>query len=224
MFVLYIWNYNYNLLFNKGGIMTFITDIFINLNYDFFDFYEWNKKDHIEHLKKIPIIKIDNKDFINIIYSNVTLLNDYLNKYERKCEKYNNKKLYNYLALTNGTSAIVISFNKKGNILKKSSLIFEDEENICIAAKNNPKEKIEYYIRKKETENYLTRFQKERKKYLLKNIKNISNNKLKYLYFDCFNKQENNINIIINKISSELKNDNIDVYNKSNNLFNLINK
>ena len=202
--------------------MTYINDIFINLNNDYFEFYEWNKKDYIEHLKKIPIIKINNKDFLNIINYSISIDTSFLSNYLLKCEKYNCSKKFNYLALTNGTNAMVISFNEKGQILKKSSLIFEDEENICIKAKDLKYINMSYKITKKEKITNLTRYEKERIKYILKNIKKISNNRLKYLYYDCFNKKENNIHLIINTISKELKKDNQDVYNKSNNLFNLI--
>lgn len=204
--------------------MTYISDIFINLHRDYFEFYEWNKKDYIEHIKKIPVIKIDNKMMINIINYDTKIDDKIIKKYIQKCEKYNTTNHFNYLALTNGFKAIVILFDSKGNIFKKSSLIFEDEENICLLSNNMRITVINYEIKKKEKITKYTRFEKERIQYIIKNIKKMNKSSLKYLYFDCFNKQENNIDIIINKISSELKNDNIDVYNKSNNLFNLINK
>ena len=202
--------------------MTYISDIFINLNYNYFEFYEWNKKDYIEHIKKIPIIKISNKAFSDIINYNVKIQDNFLSNYVLKAEKYNSTKKYNYLVLTNCNNAMVIYFNKEGNILKKSSLIFEDEDNICNLAKELKYVKIKYLINKKNNNKYLTRFEKERLHFILKNITKISNNRLKYLYYDCFNKQENNIKIIINRILKELNNNNHDVYLKSNNLFSLI--
>lgn len=202
--------------------MIYISDIFINLHNDYFEFYEWNKNDHIEHIKKIPILKISNKALYNIIYNTISIKTCFLNNFINKCEKYHNSNNYNYIALTNGFKAVVVSFNTKGYILKKSSLIFEDEDNICILSKKVKKTNIQYNIIKKETSNSLTRNQKENKTKILKNIKNISHNCLKYLYYDCFNKEESNIEIIIESISNELKNNNIDVMNKSNSLLNLI--
>ena len=204
--------------------MIYISDIFINLHYDFFEFYEWNKKDHIEHIKKIPIIKVNNKTLFDIINYKINLDQPFIQKYINKCEKYNSSNNFNYIAFTNGINSLVISFDKNGNIIKKSSLIFEDEENICLLSKNAKYIKLIYKIIKKYNYSNHTRFEKERIHYLIKKIKRISENQLKYLYYDCFNKQESNINIIINKISNELKNDNLDVYNKSDSLFNLINK
>ena len=202
--------------------MTYINDIFINLNYDYFEFYEWNKKDNIEHIKKIPIIKINNKTLLNIIKNKVTINSNYLTNYYQKCEKYHCINHFNYIALSNGINAVIVSFNNNGNILKKSSLLFEDEENICLLSKNMKQSKMPYNVIKMEKESNLTRNQKEAKKYILNNITKISDNKLKYLYYDCFNKEENNINLIKDNIFKELKNNNLDVISKCNSFFNLI--
>lgn len=202
--------------------MTYINDIFINLNNDYFEFYEWNRKDLITHIKKIPIIKVNNKMFNDIINHNIIIEDDVINNYLNKATLYSNNTKYNYIAFTNGINACVVSLSPKGNILKKSSLIFEDEENISICAKNLTTQKINYKTKKNRESKYLTRSEKEKKSFVLKNLKKISLNKLRYLYFDCFNKQENSKEKIINIISKELKNDNLDVYQKSFNLFSLI--
>lgn len=202
--------------------MTYINDIFINLNNDYFEFFEWNKKDAIIHVKKIPIIKINNKMFNDILNHNITLDKEFINKYFNKALLYSNNNKYNYLVFTNGINACAVNINDKGNILKKSSLIFEDEENIVLCAKEISTQKINYKIKKNNNFNNLTRNEKEKKNFILKNLKKIGINKLKYLYFDCFNKNEDNKTKIINIISKELKNNNLDVYKKSLNLFSLI--
>lgn len=202
--------------------MIYINDIFINLQNDYFDFYEWNKKDTIIHVKKIPVIKISNKIFNDIKNHNIILDKAYINKYINKAILYNNNTKYNYLAFSNGINACVVSISQKGNILKKSSLIFEDEENIALAVKDEKNQKINYKIKKNINSKFLTRNEKEKKIFVLKNLNKISLNKLKYLYFDCFNKNEDDKTKIVNIISKELKKDNLDVSKKSFNLFSLI--
>ena len=202
--------------------MTYIHDIFINLNYEFFEFYEWNKKDNIEHLKRIPIIRTNNKTLFNIINNQLIINPLFLKNYYQKSEKYHNNHHYNYIIITNCICAIAISFNEKGNILKKSSLIFEDEENVCLLARNIKANKIPYTIIKKEKASNLTRFQKECKKSMLNNIQKMDNNCLKYLYYDCFNQKEENISVITNSLVRELKDNNIDIINKCHNLINII--
>ena len=41
--------------------MNFIYDIVLNFNKDYYDFFEWNKKDSVINIKKIP-----NSGFIKI--------------------------------------------------------------------------------------------------------------------------------------------------------------
>ena len=202
--------------------MTYINDIFINLNYNYFEFYEWNKKDDIEHIKKIPIIKTNNKTLFNIIHNKIMINSKFISNYYQKCEKYHNPNHFNYVAITNGINVIIVSFNNNGNVLKKSSLIFEDEENICLIAKNMKTTKIPYNIIKIEKGSNLTRNQLETKKYILYNITKMSDNKLKYLYYDCFNQEEDNINTIKLNILKELKNNNVDIIDKCSSLLNLI--
>lgn len=202
--------------------MTYVYDIFVNFNNDFFEFYEWNKKDVITHIKKMPVIKINSNSLKSIINGKSYLNKNIICKYQNKGETYNNNLKYNYLALTNGMQAIVIFFNSKGNIIKKSSLIFEDEESIIEVSNklicNNIIEKtINLNLDFK-----LTRNEKEKKEFLIKNIKKISDNKLKYLYFDCFNKKNNNLEIILKEITCELKNNNEDIWQKCYNLINLV--
>ena len=38
--------------------MTYIYDILLNFNEEYYEFYDWNKEDTIVHIKKIPIYKI----------------------------------------------------------------------------------------------------------------------------------------------------------------------
>ena len=47
--------------------MTFVYDIYVNFQNICYDFYEWNKKDKIMHVKKIPIFEITEENFGKII-------------------------------------------------------------------------------------------------------------------------------------------------------------
>ena len=64
----------------------------------------------------------------------------------------------------------------------------------------------------KKQEYFKTRKEREINKYIEKELKTIDNNKLKYLYFDCFNKKEEDINIIQKTIKNEIKNNFENIY------------
>ena len=58
--------------------MIYIYDILLNLNNDFYEFYEWEKNDNIFHIKKIPIFLVDTnfmEDLLKFIFIlNLSLL------------------------------------------------------------------------------------------------------------------------------------------------------
>ena len=202
--------------------MNYINDIFLNFSNIYFDFFEWNKKDIISHLKKIPIIKISTCDLKKIIINKIILDNNFVCKYQSNAEYYNNNKKENIVVLCDGNISCAINFDNKGNIIKKSSLIIEDDDIACKACEDKNIEYINYSYKEEPYERLLTRCEKEKKDFLLKNIKKINKTKLNYLYYDCFNKNEDDINIIINDLIKNIENNNFDTWEKCFNFLNLI--
>lgn len=202
--------------------MTYIYDLFINLNNEYYEFFEWNKKDIIIHVKKMPLVKIDTFFLKAIIKNKVTLEKKFVDKYLKKAELYNSNTKKNYVVFSDSKTVCVVNFDDNGNILQKSSLIFEDEENVLKNTYKEKKSNFLFSITKTSTCDKLTRNEKDKKNFLIKNIKNISLNKLKFLYYDCFNKKSDNKNLIKEKILIEIENNNQDIWAKCFNLFSLI--
>ena len=48
--------------------MTYIYDIVLNFNNDFYEFYEWEKNDNLTLIKKIPLIKVES-DFLDQVFN-----------------------------------------------------------------------------------------------------------------------------------------------------------
>ena len=48
--------------------MTYIYDIVLNFNNDFYEFYEWDKNDNLTLIKKIPLIKVES-DFLDKVFN-----------------------------------------------------------------------------------------------------------------------------------------------------------
>ena len=53
--------------------MNYIYDIVINLNQQYYDFFEWNQNDVVYHIRKIPIFKIESQDFLNLVSKNFSI-------------------------------------------------------------------------------------------------------------------------------------------------------
>ena len=103
--------------------MTYIYDIVLNFHKNYYNFYEWNKTDKIKNIYKIPLYRISDIDIINIINNKIKLNNSTLEKF-KDIYKFNKKII---ILVSNTKITIGLLIDEKGNILKKSSLIFEEE-------------------------------------------------------------------------------------------------
>lgn len=181
--------------------MNYIYDIITNFFEDYIDFYEWEKKDKYTHLKKIPIIKIKDKDY-HIIFNNIIKINnELLQKIKNKSDTYNNKTNNYYLLITNSKDIIAIQFNEQGLGIKRSSLLVDEELDIINTIKTIEYKEFNYTIIKRINKNLKTRNEIKNETYLKEQLKKIDTNKdlnkIKYLYYECFNKTETNKDIAL---------------------------
>ena len=204
--------------------MTYRYDILLNFKDELYDFYDWNKIDNIIHIRKIPVLKIDTKDLINIKNNNIIIDEKILEQIKNKAEIFtpkNIKKMEYMFLLSDGK--YVLGILKQGRKIKKSSLLIDEEMDILDEIDNLEKINIDYKIIAKEYNDELkTRKQKETEKFLKKELNKIKNedDKLKYLYYECFNEKEENIEKIIYKIKESISN--LDINKKLYNFFKLI--
>ena len=53
--------------------MNYIYDIVLNFNKEYYDFFQWNKKDSIINIKKIPLFIVNNDIFNSMKYDLVSV-------------------------------------------------------------------------------------------------------------------------------------------------------
>jgi len=206
--------------------MNYIYDLLLNFNEKIYDFYDWNKTDKIIHIKKIPIFKISSSK-MNIIKNNkISFEDSFLEKIYRKTEEFMNRKnkYIDYACLfTDGLEVIGININKK--ITYSKLLIDEEAEVINMSLHMNEKNIEIKTIGKKEKELFKTRKEieqiNETKNIFNKILKENNDEKLKYLYYECFDKKTDSVNEIIDTFNLEIENKNI--INKINNFYNIKN-
>lgn len=191
--------------------MNYIYDIVLNFNRDYFEFFQWKKGDKIIHVKKIPAFKVSDSDIMNFKYNNLKVSEDFLNKIFELTLFYNKSNDYKYLCLlSSGNETIGVMFNKDGYLIKRSSLVFDEEDEVNNEVINEENFKIDYLINEYNNVNLLPRIDKDRMEYLSKFISNLDvledSNILKYMYYDYFEKEEDNICKIKEIILSELNN------------------
>lgn len=203
--------------------MNYIYDILLNFQDEYYDFFEWNTNDQITHIKKIPIIKVSNDDFLNIKYSIVTFDNDFLEMIYNRTQVFKkyDVNVASYMCICcSDNETIGIKLNKKGIVIGKSSLLLEESDEVLEITDNAVIKPIKYSIDKVIEKPLLqTRNQSNQSKNIIKKLnlmfKEKEFSKLNYLYYECFGKKENDINQVFSKILEEVSkyNDNYDKIN-----------
>ncbi|MBP3461718.1 MAG: DUF3603 family protein [Bacilli bacterium] len=194
--------------------MNYIYDILLNFKEEYYDFYDWNKNDNIVHIRKIPILKIDTIDLYNIKNNKIKIELKFLEKIRNKTEIFTSKTVKNIeyaFLLSDGKKVLAIL--KQDKKIKKSSLLIDEEMDVLEEIEREEMTKIEYKIvDKEETKELKTRKQNEIEKFVKKELEKIKNQdeKLKYIYYECFNKKEKSkekILIELNNINNHIINE-----------------
>ena len=203
--------------------MTYVYDIIFNFHKKYYNFFEWNSKDIIYHMKKIPLIRVSDKDLNILKYNEITIDKELILNFKNKSIMYTTNKNNNILLLiSNKKESLGLMFNEEGILLKRSGLLFEESEEIEELSKELEITKIKY-IKNKETNKQNTSRKKEkRKKYIKNYLNNIKDeNIFNYLYYDIYQKEK------INKINIKellLQENNNNLIDKLYNTIKLLNK
>lgn len=204
--------------------MSYTYDVFLNFNKELYDFFEWNLNDDIIHVKKMSVIKIKDNDLNNITFNKVIINDKELIKSLGKTELFgiNNKRYSKTCLLISENDAIGIMFDKEGNIIKRSKLLLDDCDSILEECKHLKVQDIKYNIIKREEIVFKTRKRVEDDYELLKKLNILyidkNDNILKYLYYELFNKKEDDLSTIYCALKDNLS----DNYNKINNFLKMV--
>lgn len=190
--------------------MKYIYDILLNFNEELYDYYEWKESDYIEYVKKIPLVKVKTEDYRKIRDYKVVVPQEVLDKIYNTTEVYVDKtvKLIEYACVfTNGEEVIAVEFNYRGFSIMKSNLLIDESDEIIEISDKLKEVELKYeVISKEESNKFITRNESEKLMFLNREIKMLyrdkNGDKLKYLYYECFNKRENDIEVIYNLFMS----------------------
>lgn len=186
--------------------MNYIYDVVLNFNKDYYNFFEWYKSDNIINIKKIPFFLVDNNTYTSMKYNIITVDQDFVRSIKDKTSTYTKLKVGPSCLITNGKEAMGLLFNDKGNLIKRSSLLLDEEEEVLDEVNDNNKYNIGIIKNQKRRIFNINRLEKEKKDFLIRYIsKENSLINLKYLYYDYFEKEEQDIDIIKKTLIKEIK-------------------
>ena len=177
--------------------MNYIYDVVLNFNKELYEFFEWKDNDNLINVRKIPLIKVSDDDFVTIIYNKVRIKECILDNFKKNFSLYSEEINGNVICIiTNGQRAAGIMFDELGEVIGKSSMLLDEEEEVLEESENLIETKIDYSINENMSNVNLRRIEKEKKKYIQDFLTEISDNKiLKYIYFDYFEEETKSKNI-----------------------------
>ena len=190
--------------------MTYIYDVTLNFNETLYDFFEWNSSDTLTHVRKIPIFKVSNDIFIDVLSNVVKISDTILNKIKDKTDIYGKKnKSFTACLIRNEDNIIALRFNDEGLSKYISNIVVEEELDI-LEIKVNTTKVFEYKIIKPRKNLLTTRYDSMNKTYIEKQLNSLNikkdKEKIKYLYFEYFGKYITDETLALNKLKKEFNN------------------
>jgi len=138
---------------------------------------------------------------------------DFLNKIEGMSSFYSKNNIYNkYICLfSNIKETLGIMFDNSGKVIKRSSMIFDEEDEVNQEVINEEVINIDFIEKNKKKINLMSRVYNDKKEFLIKYINGLNDKDdlyiLKYIYYDCFELEVNCIDTIRNDILKIINND-----------------
>ena len=172
--------------------MVYVYDTLVNLNEELLDFYDWDEIDNYVHIRRIPLFKISELDYYDFVTKKIRLVEEELLRINDKTQIFSNRGIDNIkyaLVVTDGSGALVLEFNDKGYVIRKSKFIINEEMEILEIAKEIKEEKIKYnVISKKIDRNSMIRSEKKILAEILEELDTIKDDseKIDYLYYEWF--------------------------------------
>lgn len=178
--------------------MDYIYDIVLNFQEEYYDFYEWKSTDKIINVNRLPIYKISNESYLAIKNNSTTI------------DKSSLPKQNKMFLITNNIEVMALIIDNTGKVLKKSSLLFEESDDILEDKELIKPIDIKYIISKKNKLSSISRLSQERIKYTSDYLKKIDPKKdeylLKYIYYELYKIEESNPEKIYNILKDLSKN------------------
>ena len=180
--------------------MDYIYDIVLNFQSDYYDFFEWKSTDKVINIKKILVYIVNNEDYLNLKYNEVVLDKKLL------------PKQIKMFLVTNGVEVMGLLLDNDGKIIKRSSLLFDEADEVLDEKETFKALPLKYKKNIQKKHLSYSRLVTEKTKYVEKYFSKIDKIKdeylLKYIYYDIYNKEEYNVNKIYKELT-EMINSNI---------------
>ena len=178
--------------------MNYIYDLVLNFseNERILEFYEWMKEDVLSTIAKIPIIRINRFQMNDILNNKISVTKTFLKKYENKTLLDDGSLLKYSFLVTDLSKVIALEFSNNGEVIRRSSLLLDEEEAVIEESLDYQEEELNYKIIRNYLKfDFLTRDERKIRSSLINELNYLYKNKkydeINYLYEELFNKKIN---------------------------------
>lgn len=192
--------------------MYYYYDVYLNFSSEgeVFSFYEWESSDTLEFVKKIPLYHVSSETLKDNLEYKVKYSN---NLYKLLKGKAIIKDKDNIDAcifiISDKNNSLALEINEEGLVIARSKLLLEDEVNINEMIFTIKETELDYKCLEKYKENVGLRQEEKIKKTIkceIENLKKENNkSKLKYLYYEWFNKKCDDVYLMYQDMLDDLE-------------------
>lgn len=183
--------------------MTYIYDILLNFidGCRVYEFFEWDIKDMVEHVKRIPLFYVDDQILADCLNKKVKFSKNFLQEIYNKTIIFSNKPdniiCYSFL-FSNGKRCYAFELDDDGSVICRSSLLLDEEEEILDLCNNITKYNPNYKVENKGKDIcILTRSEEKKQNFVKRDLiytyQNKDYAKLDYLYYECFGSNDSDV-------------------------------
>lgn len=178
--------------------MNYIYDLVLNFseNERILEFYEWMKEDVLSTIAKIPIIRINRFQMNDILNNKISITKTFLKKYENKTLLDDGSLLKYSFLVTDLSKVIALEFSSNGEVIRRSSLLLDEEEAVIEESLDYQEEELNYKIIRNYLKfDFLTRDERKIRSSLINELNYLYKNKkydeINYLYEELYNEKIN---------------------------------
>lgn len=192
--------------------MYYYYDVLLNFGEEekIYEFYEWEEKDSMEFVKKIPIFRISSDCLKDNLKYKTKFSSSLLLQIKDKTILKSSTKTCEYTFLISDTkNALALELNEGGVVISRSKLLPGDELNLSEVMFTMKESTLQYEKLAKYKSNKEIRQIREIKKLIQCEIDSLyeekNESKLKYLYLEWFDKNNENIDDIYKEMTHALQ-------------------
>lgn len=200
--------------------MYYYYDVLLNFGIDgeLYEFYEWEEEDNVEFIKKIPLFRVSLDCLKDTLKYKTKFDSSLVEQIKEKTIVKRSTESLNTFLISDSKNTLALEVNEEGKVISRSKLLPSDELNISEVMFTMRESTLHYEKLEKYPSITTLRQERKIKKLIQQEIDTLyeenNTSKLKYLYYEWFNKNNDNIEEIYKEMASSLQkeyNDNLSI-------------